>query len=195
MTKSKNVEIAKSVYAASIDSRIEREVTLNKMTATNRDKLVKASAHFNQSAVVKFLKTNKVDENFATRSTIANQMFDVYSIDAMSSIMLYSLNLTSKMKSNCYEIIRTCLQLDKAKLEVTQDDLICSLDKARVTKDATRMKHIFKRDTQFESADRQVKLVLHALLALNILTVKSNRVYAVNSDSAVTSAISAKMFA
>lgn len=194
MTKKSEV-IVKSAYAASIDARIDREVTLNKMTSTNRDKLAKASAHFNQSAVVAFLKKNKVDESFATRSTIANQMFDVYSIDAMSSIMLYSLNLTSKMKSNCYEVIRTCLQLDKAKLEVTQDDLLCSLDKQRTTKDATRMKHIFKRDSQFESADRQVKLVLHALLALNILTVKSNRVYAVNANSSVTQAISAKMFA
>jgi 1-aminocyclopropane-1-carboxylate deaminase/D-cysteine desulfhydrase-like pyridoxal-dependent ACC family enzyme len=189
------VAVASSAYTASIEARIAREVALNTMTLTNRDKLAKAAKHFNQSAVVAFLKKNEVSENFATRSTIQNQMFDVYSIDAMSSIMLYSQKLQSKMKSNCYEIIRTCLQLSKAKLDVTYDDLLVSLDKSLKSKDATRMQYIFKRESQFESAPRQAKLVLHALLALNILKEKSNRVYAVNANSAVAKALDKVMFA
>ncbi|MFA9261760.1 MAG: hypothetical protein ACEQSB_00170 [Undibacterium sp.] len=184
-----------SAYAASINARIAREVARNTMTTTNRDKLAKAAKHFNQSAVVDFMKKNEVNENFATISRIENQMFDVYSIDAMTSIMLYSMKLQATMKSNCYEVIRTCLQLAKAKCEVTYDDLLCSLDKARECKDKTHSAHIFKRATQFESADRQAKLVLHALLALNILSIKSNRVFAVNSNSAVTKALDKVMFA
>jgi hypothetical protein len=176
-----------AIHANSLRTRIAHEIAAAKMNDNNVKKLQKTAAFFEQETVASFLATLDVDADFANKSALTNERFDVYSIDSMCSIMQFALNAISidNLKTNVAEILQTLIALHKAEMTFTQDDAIISLtakNKKIEIKDKEKAKLYVRRATAFDSEKRHAQMTINALVALNAISATSKNTYKMNEN-------------
>ena len=177
-----------TAQANSLRARIAHEVAAAKMNANNVKKLEKTATFFAQQTVADFLVKLEVAEDFANKSALSNERFDVYAIDSMCSIMQFALNAISidSLKTNVREVIHTAIKLDEANLTFTQDDACIALDKSMKITDKEKTKCYVRRATHFDSAKRHAQMTINALVALNAISATQRNVYKLNDNELVT---------
>ncbi|RWB95569.1 hypothetical protein [Mesorhizobium sp.] len=176
------------VHADSLKTRIAHEKSAARMNENNIKKLEKTATFFAQDAVASFLDTLNVEADFANKSALTNERFDVYSIDSMCSILQFALNAISidSLKTNVAEVIQTAIKLNDAELTFTQDDAVCALDKSMKIADKAKASLIVRRKTHFDSAKRHAQMTINAMLALRALEATAKNTYKLADNELVT---------
>lgn len=169
---------------------MHKRIEQQKFNAANEKKALKCAFIMSLSDNTAMLQSLEVNASIFHEKRNAEDSLCLYSIEFMCDTLNVATDKQSvhKMKENMFHTLRTLFNLADNDFELTQDDIVASLDKRVKVSNEEKQKLISCRNDHYDSAKRQSTMCLNTLRELKIVSISSRDSCKLN-DNALVSAL------